>query len=153
MFVTSSAPKCCARLWRACMLRIQQTTTAGQRLRSSLPYLGASDEWSQWRNRLLPQTVVAGFCFADGGGAYRGRTRGGATALPGQRARGRGPACHRHRPRGKGSLLEQSRRRDLRLVLGGGAGAQLGGLDGPQGVAGKGGRGRFRATSGKNVVG
>jgi hypothetical protein len=23
--------------------------------------LGASDEWSQWRNRLLPQTVLAGF--------------------------------------------------------------------------------------------
>ena len=41
----------------------------------------------------------------------------------------------------------------LRLVLGGGAGAQAKGLDGPRGVAGSGGGGRFRATGGKNLVG
>jgi diguanylate cyclase (GGDEF)-like protein/PAS domain S-box-containing protein len=34
--------------------------------------LGASDEWSQWRNRLLlPQNVVAGFVLQIDGGAYR----------------------------------------------------------------------------------
>src|SRR5215204_5878349 len=55
------------------------------------------------------------------GGTSRGGERGGA-ALPGYAARGRGPVRHRHRPRGKHPLLEQSRRRDLRLVLGGGAG-------------------------------
>src|SRR5829696_6500472 len=49
-----------------------------------------------------PATTANGggrfFVLQIGGGAYRGRTRGGATALPGQRARGHGPACHRHRP-------------------------------------------------------
>jgi hypothetical protein len=25
--------------------------------------LGASDEWSQWRNRLLPQNGAGWFCF------------------------------------------------------------------------------------------
>src|SRR5215210_1285753 len=45
------------------MLRIQQTTTAGKRLRSSPPYLGASDEWSQWRNRLLHVNSGGWFLF------------------------------------------------------------------------------------------
>src|SRR5215207_10255368 len=95
---SSSGPKSCAGLYRTCMLRIHKTQLLieAEKLAPILGCLGRVEPVAQ------PATTANGggrflFCRFDGG-AYRGKTRGGATALPGQRARGRGPACHRHRP-------------------------------------------------------
>src|SRR5215217_2860426 len=59
---SSSSPRSCTTPTpRICC--IYGKPSCRKRLRSSPPYLGASDEWSQWRNRLLHANSGGWFLF------------------------------------------------------------------------------------------